>query len=143
MSAKSLASAYRSMADDPFPARMEIAFYDETGRRTALAFEKVQWDVEGERRGLRYGENPDQSAALYRPVGGNLSLGNALVIEPGEGLVSAAELLQFGKHPGKINLTDVDSALGILRYLSEQPACAIIKHNNPSAVALGASVADA
>ncbi len=143
MSSKNLASAYRSMAADPFPPRMEIAFYDEGGRRMLILFEKVQWDVEGERRGLRYGENPDQSAALYRPLGGNLSFGGALVIEPGEGLVSAAELLQFGKHPGKINLTDVDSALGILRYLPEQPACAIMKHNNPSAVALGAGVAEA
>ncbi|HUW41327.1 MAG TPA: IMP cyclohydrolase [Rectinemataceae bacterium] len=143
MSGRSLSSAYRAMAADPFPGRMELSFYDEGGRRTALVYEKVRWEVEGERRGLRYGENPDQSAALYRPVGGNLSLGGALLLEPGEGLVSAAELLQFGKHPGKINLTDVDSALGILRYLSETPACAVIKHNNPSGVALGASVSEA
>ena len=143
MSPKSLASAYRSMAPDPFPAAMEVAFYDEAERRTALVFEKVQWEVEGERRGLRYGENPDQSAALYRPVGGNLALGGAVLVEPGEGLVSAAELLQFGKHPGKINLTDVDAALGILRYLSATPACAIMKHNNPSGLALGSSAIEA
>ena len=72
-------------------------------------------------KGLRYGENPDQAAALYKPVGGNLALGGALLLEPGEGLVSAAELLQFGKHPGKTNLTDVDSALALLRYLSAKP----------------------
>jgi phosphoribosylaminoimidazolecarboxamide formyltransferase/IMP cyclohydrolase len=57
--------------------------------------------------------------------------------------VSAAELLQFGKHPGKINLTDVDAALGILRYLGDGPACAVMKHNNPSGVALGSSVLEA
>jgi len=143
MAIKNLAAAYRTFADDPFPARMEIAFYDEAGSRTALAYEKVTWEVGGERKGLRYGENPGQPGALYRPVGGNLALGGAVLLEPGEGLVSAAELIQFGKHPGKTNLTDVDSALGILRYFGGKTACAIIKHNNPSGLALGASPAEA
>ena len=57
--------------------------------------------------------------------------------------MSAAELLQFGKHPGKTNLTDVDSALGILRYLASKPACAIMKHNNPSGLAYGLMPAEA
>jgi len=143
MAPKSLAAAYRSFADDPFPLKMDISFYDDAGTRSTIAYEKVTWEVEGERRGLRYGENPDQGAALYKPVGGNLALGGALVIEPGESLVSAAELLQFGKHPGKINLTDVDSALGILRYLSDRPACAVIKHNNPSGLARAATIREA
>ncbi len=143
MDPKNLAAAYRSFADDPFPPRMEIAFLEESGERTALAYEKVTWEVEGERRGLRYGENPDQPGALYRPVGGNLALGDAVVLEPGEGLVSAAELLQFGKHPGKTNLTDVDSGLAILRYLPGSPACAVMKHNNPSGLAMGSCPAEA
>jgi phosphoribosylaminoimidazolecarboxamide formyltransferase/IMP cyclohydrolase len=155
MEKPSLAAAYRSFADDPFPRFMEIAFYDDAGSRGVLAYEKVTWEVEGESRGLRYGENPGQPAALYRPVGGNLLMGGAQFIEgvsgldgaggglPAVRLVSAAELLQFGKHPGKINLTDVDAALGILRYLGAGPACAIVKHNNPSGVALGASLAEA
>ena len=147
----SLQSAYRSFAEDRFPPRMEIAFYDETGRRTALSYEKLTWEVEGERKGLRYGENPDQGAALYRPVRGNLALGGAEFLGEGSegglpapgGLVAAAELLQFGKHPGKTNLTDVDAALNILRYLSAGPACAIMKHNNPSGVARAATLAEA
>jgi phosphoribosylaminoimidazolecarboxamide formyltransferase/IMP cyclohydrolase len=171
MKTPSLASAYRSFADDPFPSRMELAFYDDAGRRSALIYEKVEWVVEGERRGLRYGENPDQGAALYRPVGGNLTLGGAEFLrgvsglespagassgaagtcgtcgtngaDGADGLVSVAELLQFGKHPGKINLTDVDAALGILRYLASSPACAIMKHNNPSGVARGSSLLEA
>ena len=143
MAAKKLSDAYKSIIDDPFPSRMEIAFVSAGGERTALVYDKVLYEVEGERRGLRYGENPDQAAALYRPVGGNLALGGALLLEPGEGLVSAAELLQFGKHPGKTNLTDVDSALGILRYLSATPACAIMKHNNPSGLACAGSPAEA
>ncbi len=131
------------MAADPFPPRLEIAFYDEAGLRTALVYDKVQWEVAGESRGLRYGENPDQAAALYRPVGGNLALAGAVLIEAGEGLVSTAELLQFGKHPGKTNLTDVDAALGILRYLPGRPACAIMKHNNPSGLAQGPNLLEA
>jgi hypothetical protein len=57
--------------------------------------------------------------------------------------VSAAELLQFGKHPGKTNLTDVDSALALLRYLSAKPTCAIMKHNNPSGLAQGSALSEA
>jgi phosphoribosylaminoimidazolecarboxamide formyltransferase/IMP cyclohydrolase len=143
MEIKNLAAAYRTFADDPFPPRMEVAFYDDAGVRSALVYEKVTWEVGGERKGLRYGENPGQPGALYRPVGGNLALGGALLLEPGEGLVSAAELLQFGKHPGKTNLTDVDSGLAILRYLGDRPACAVMKHNNPSGLAYGSSPAEA
>jgi phosphoribosylaminoimidazolecarboxamide formyltransferase / IMP cyclohydrolase len=138
-----LSDAYKTIIDDPFPPRMEISFVGEGGERRTLVYDKVLYDVEGLRKGLRYGENPDQAAALYRPVGGNLAIGEALLLEPGEGLVSAAELLQFGKHPGKTNLTDVDSALNLLRYLSARPACAIMKHNNPSGLAWASSLAEA
>jgi phosphoribosylaminoimidazolecarboxamide formyltransferase/IMP cyclohydrolase len=141
--AKKLSDAYKTIIDDPFPPRMELSFVDEGGKRRQLVYEKVLYEVDGERKGLRYGENPDQAAALYKPVGGNLALGEALMLEPGEGLVSAAELLQFGKHPGKTNLTDVDSALAILRYLTAKPACAIMKHNNPSGLAYGSTPAEA
>lgn len=135
MDTKKLSSLYRDFADDVFPASMEIVFRDAAGTASSLRFDKVEWTVDGQRRGLRYGENPDQPAALYAPVGGNLSIAGAELVQPDGGLVTGAELLQFGKHPGKTNLTDVDSALGILRYLSDAPACAIMKHNNPSGVA--------
>ena len=138
-----LSDAYKTIIDDPFPSRMEISFVGGEGKRQTLVYDKVLYEVDGLSKGLRYGENPDQAAALYRPVGGNLALANALVLEPGEGLVSAAELLQFGKHPGKTNLTDVDSALVLLRYLSKRPACAIMKHNNPSGLALGSTPTEA
>jgi phosphoribosylaminoimidazolecarboxamide formyltransferase / IMP cyclohydrolase len=141
--AKKLSDAYKTIIDDPFPPRMELSFVEAGGKRQTLVYEKVLYDVEGERKGLRYGENPDQAAALYKPVGGNLAIGEALLLEPGEGLVSAAELLQFGKHPGKTNLTDVDAALCLLRYLSKRPACAIMKHNNPSGLAWADNLAEA
>jgi phosphoribosylaminoimidazolecarboxamide formyltransferase/IMP cyclohydrolase len=131
-----LKRAYRTIVDEHFPERLEIAHVWE-GRREVLIYEKVRWEVGGEERGLRYGENPGQPAAFYRLVNGNLVVGEVRVVGPGEGLVTEAVLHQFGKHPGKINLTDADSALGILRYLMDRPACAIMKHNNPSGVALG------
>jgi len=57
--------------------------------------------------------------------------------------MTESEMLQAGKHPGKINLTDVDNALNILKFLMDSPACAIMKHNNPSGVAATDSLADA
>lgn len=139
---QNLKKAYRTIMDDHFPGRMEIAFvFDD--RRTTLVYEKVSWVVDGVRKGLRYGENPGQEAALYKLVNGNLTLGDVTTIAPGRYLVSDAELLQSGKHPGKINLTDADNALNILRYLMDAPTVAIMKHNNPCGVATAASVSEA
>ena len=129
-----LKKAYRTIVPEAFPEGMEISFL-EGGERQTLLYEKVTWEIGGERKGLRYGENPGQPAALYRPINGNLVLGDAVTVQPGPYLVSDAEILQSGKHPGKINLTDADNALNILRYLQERPAVAIMKHNNPCGVA--------
>ncbi len=131
--------AYRSMNPDRFPERMEVTFADESGRQT-LYFEKATWTIDGEERGLRYGENPEQQSSLYRLVNGNLVLGETETIAPGRFLASDVELLQSGKHPGKINITDVDSALNILRYLGDAPATVIVKHNNPCGVAIAESL---
>ena len=95
---------------------------------------------------MRYGENPGQEAALYELVGGNLVLGECRFIHPGSGMVSAiteAEMIQEGKHPGKTNLTDVDNALNILKFLLAKPAAVIVKHNNPCGVAYGAGLSEA
>jgi len=140
--AQNLKQAYHTIVDDHFPERMEITFVWEE-RRATLVYEKVSWVIEGVRKGLRYGENPGQEAALYKLVNGNLVLGRVKTIAPGRYLVSDAELLQFGKHPGKINLTDADNALNILRYLTDRPAAAIMKHNNPSGVAVAESILEA
>ncbi len=133
---------YKSIMDDHFPKCMEISFSDETGRQT-LFFEKASWVIDGVEKGLRYGENPGQEAALYKPTNGNLILGEAESIQPGNYLVSDIELLQSGKHPGKTNLTDVDSALNIMRYLGKMPCAVIVKHNNPCGVACAEVLAEA
>lgn len=133
---------YKTIKKDHFPKKMEISFYDDDSRQS-LFYERVEWDIDGDRKGLRYGENPDQEAALYRLVNGNLTLGDVSVIEPGHYLASDMELLQSGKHPGKINITDADNALNILRYLHTTPCAVIVKHNNPCGVAVDGTLAGA
>jgi phosphoribosylaminoimidazolecarboxamide formyltransferase/IMP cyclohydrolase len=142
MSAPDFKSAYKRIMEDHFPDGMEISFVGESGRQT-LVFKKVSWVIGGEEKGLRYGENPGQEAALYRLVNGNLALGEVTTIQPGRYLASDVELLQSGKHPGKINITDCDNAINILRYFSDTPCAVIVKHNNPCGVAKGESLADA
>jgi phosphoribosylaminoimidazolecarboxamide formyltransferase/IMP cyclohydrolase len=140
--ADDLKQMYRTILGDNFPPRMEISFVDEKARQT-LIYEKVGWDIDGEEKGLRYGENPGQEAALYRMVNGNLILGETEMLLPGNYLASDIELLQSGKHPGKTNLTDADNALNILRYLTDKPTVVIVKHNNPCGAAQGDSLEDA
>lgn len=142
-----LKKMYRTVMDDHLPPQITIHFGDQK-----LVYSKRSWKIPDEssgeliEKGLRYGENPGQEAALYELIDGNLTLGECHFIEPGKGLVSAIteeQLIQSGKHPGKINLTDIDSALNILKYLSLRPAVVIVKHNNPCGVAYGSTIADA
>jgi phosphoribosylaminoimidazolecarboxamide formyltransferase/IMP cyclohydrolase len=140
--AEDLKKMYRTIMDDHFPPKMEISFIDDKNRQT-LFYEKVTWTIDNVQKGLRYGENPGQEAALYRMVNGNLVLGETRTIQPGQYLASDIELLQSGKHPGKTNLTDADNSLNILRYFVEKPGAVIVKHNNPCGVALSDSLEDA
>jgi phosphoribosylaminoimidazolecarboxamide formyltransferase / IMP cyclohydrolase len=142
MATKDLKSAYKTIMDDHFPPNMEISFIDGSKRQT-LVYEKASWVIEGVRKGLRYGENPGQEAAMYRLVNGNLHLGDIQTIQSGRYLASDMELLQSGKHPGKTNITDVDNALNILRYLTDKPCVIIVKHNNPCGVAKANTLAEA
>jgi len=142
-----LKNKYKTIMDDSFPETIEIKFGD-----IPLIYKKRTWKIYDSskdmyiEKGLRYGENPGQEAALYELVNGNLVIGDCKYIEPGKGLVSSLKeenFLQFGKHPGKINLTDIDAGLNILKFLSKKPACVIIKHNNPCGVSFGSTIADA
>lgn len=142
-----LKKMYKTIMDDNFPEEMTISFGGQT-----LVYRKRAWKIPDEKtgelieKGLRYGENPDQQAALFELVNGNLVLGDCKFIGPGNGLVSAIteeDMLQAGKHPGKTNLTDLDNSLNILKYLSDRPAAAIMKHNNPCGVAYGKTVSEA
>ena len=143
MDQKDLKAAYKTIMDDHFPNQMEISFISDGGDRQTLCYEKATWLIDGVEKGLRYGENPGQEAALYRLINGNLQLGEVTCIQPGQHLASDVELLQSGKHPGKTNITDTDNALNVLRYLTDKPCAAILKHNNPCGVAKADTLAEA
>ncbi|MDR1777449.1 MAG: IMP cyclohydrolase [Desulfovibrio sp.] len=133
-----LKSMYSAMLKDDFPETLTIVLGGEK-----LVYEKRVWNINGELKGLRYGENPDQPAALYRLAKSPAACGGFTLRAPEHGIVSAlseGQMLQAGKHPGKTNLTDVDNGANILQYLTQKPAAAILKHNNPCGVAW--SVAD-
>ena len=145
--AEDLKKMYRTLMEDHFPDSLRVSFGDQS-----LVYRKRSWkfpdDKTGEliEKGLRYGENPGQEAALYELVEGNLSLGACRFIDPRNGLVSADDeeaMLQEGKHPGKINLTDLDNGLNIVKFLMDKPAAVILKHNNPCGAALGANLSEA
>lgn len=78
---------------------------------------------------LRYGENPHQEAAIYRESG-----------TPAWGVVSA-NVLQ-GKEISFNNYLDCEAAWQLALSFTE-PACVIVKHNNPCGVATAANPAQA
>ncbi len=138
---------YRTIMDDHFPEDVVITFGHQT-----LVYKKRTWKIPDEKtgelieKGLRYGENPGQEAALYELVNGNLILGECQFIQPGNGLVSRVseeDMIQAGKHPGKTNLTDLDNGLNVIKYLTNKPAAVILKHNNPCGAAYGETIAEA
>ena len=76
---------------------------------------------------LRYGENPGQDGALYAPASGGAI----------ESLVQ-----RRGKTLSYNNLLDVEAALAILHEFDDC-AAVVVKHRNPSGVALAPRAADA
>ncbi len=74
---------------------------------------------------LRYGENPHQQAAYYARAGSPTHL------------LAGVEQLH-GKELSFNNLLDLSSARELVEEFAE-PACAIVKHNNPCGCAIGAS----
>ena len=97
------------------------------GQHIELSLEKI--------RDLRYGENPHQRAAWYRPASLPASGGGRM-----EGL-GAASILQ-GKELSFTNLLDLDAAARIVLEFDE-PAAVVIKHTNPCGAATGDSSAAA
>jgi phosphoribosylaminoimidazolecarboxamide formyltransferase/IMP cyclohydrolase len=78
---------------------------------------------------LRYGENPHQKASLYiNPMEEGLS-------------VADSEILQ-GKEMSYNNYLDVEASLLLVKEF-ENPACVIVKHNNPCGVAESDNILEA
>ena len=95
--------------------------YEDFPEHLAVAYEKVL--------DLSYGENPHQRAALYAEAGARSHI-----------LSRVSKL--HGKALSFNNVLDLDSARGLVDDF-EQPACVIVKHNNPCGVAIGADALEA
>ncbi len=107
MAEKDLKQMYRTRTEGNFPGNIEVM---------GTLYEKVE--------DLRYGTNPHQPAAFYRPAGGDrLVLGRYQMLKSGKSGLS------------QTNLEDMHHAVGILKYM-QRPACAVMKHCNPSGVAI-------
>jgi phosphoribosylaminoimidazolecarboxamide formyltransferase/IMP cyclohydrolase len=102
-------------------SRWFSAEYEDYPEHLAVAYEKVL--------DLAYGENPHQRAALYAEAG-----------------VRSHVLSRVSKLHGRAlsfnNVLDLDSARRLVEDF-EQPACTIVKHNNPCGVAIGSDALDA
>ncbi len=80
---------------------------------------------------MRYGENPHQDAAFYTD---------------GQAVPGVATAVQHqGKALSYNNINDTDAAFNLVAEFAPEdgPACAIIKHANPSGVARGETLAEA
>ncbi len=78
---------------------------------------------------LAYGENPHQKAALYVETGGRAHVLSGIAKQHGRAL-------SFN------NVLDLDSARLLLNEF-EEPACVIVKHNNPCGTAIAESAIEA
>lgn len=72
---------------------------------------------------LRYGTNPHQPAAFYKPVSYSSPIGDLEILKTGKSGLS------------QTNLEDISYSLNIVKFF-DKPACAIMKHVNPSGVAV-------
>ena len=79
---------------------------------------------------LRYGENPHQRAALYKPT-------NTVI---GPDLANSKKLQ--GKEISYNNLLDTSAAIGMVREFNSI-AAVVVKHSNPCGIGLGDTVKDA
>jgi phosphoribosylaminoimidazolecarboxamide formyltransferase / IMP cyclohydrolase len=102
-------------------SRWFSAEYEDFPEHLAIAYEKVL--------DLSYGENPHQRAALYAEAGARSHI-----------LSRVSKL--HGRALSFNNVLDLDSARSLAGDF-EQPACVIVKHNNPCGVAIGADALEA
>lgn len=109
-------AAYDAAIAGYFTAAAGVRFPD----RLTLSWRKVQQ--------TRYGENPHQAAAFYRPA-------------TGAGTLSTAQVLQ-GKELSFNNLVDLDTAWALVNEFTV-PAAAIIKHATPCGAATAPILVDA
>jgi AICAR transformylase/IMP cyclohydrolase PurH len=106
----SMRKKYRTALEEQFPEEIKI---------TIGGSERLY----RKRMSLRYGENPHQPAAFYSPAEGPLTVGDMRLLKTGKSGLSMT------------NVQDVDNSMRIVGYFGE-PACAVMKHVNPSGAAV-------
>lgn len=92
-----------------------VGEYPDTVEIMGVAYTKVD--------DLRYGTNPHQTASFYRPSERPALIGDLEVLKTGKGGLS------------QTNLEDISYALNICKFF-DRPACACMKHVNPSGAAV-------
>ncbi|MEI6286320.1 MAG: bifunctional phosphoribosylaminoimidazolecarboxamide formyltransferase/IMP cyclohydrolase [Bacillota bacterium] len=119
-----MAKAFRHTA--AYDAVIAEYFADQAGlerypQELTLTFEKTQE--------LRYGENPQQSAAYYREI------------LPQAGSIATARQIH-GKELSYNNIADASAAIALVKEFSE-PCAVAVKHANPCGVGVAESILDA
>jgi AICAR transformylase/IMP cyclohydrolase PurH len=105
----SMRKKYSTAMEEDFPETIKITVGDhETVYRKHMS--------------LRYGENPHQPAAFYSPTEGPLTVGDIKLLKTGKSGLSMT------------NVEDANNSMRIVSYF-KQPACAVMKHVNPSGAA--------
>jgi phosphoribosylaminoimidazolecarboxamide formyltransferase / IMP cyclohydrolase len=118
LSKQEIRRIYRTARDEDLPLSLKLTIGDKV-----FEYSKVRWRVEGRMRGLRYGTNPHQRGALYRPKSSKGGIGNT-------------NWVKWGKDgPSATNIEDGSHGLRITGYFKE-PAVAVMKHLNPSGVSV-------
>ena len=92
-----------------------IGSFADTLEFNGTSYEKVE--------DLRYGTNPHQPAAYYKPASVNTPVGSMEILKTGKSGLS------------QTNLEDISYALNIVKFF-DVPACAVMKHVNPSGAAV-------
>jgi len=102
-------------------SRTASGFADQVGVM-GVAYEKVE--------DLRYGTNPHQGASFYRPKGSTgLPFGDMKQLKTGKSGLS------------ETNYGDLNHGANIVKYF-DRPACAVMKHLNPSGAAVSTGEQD-
>jgi len=119
MSKQEIRRIYRTALKEDFPQVLRL----ELGGKM-FEYSKVHWTISGVDHGLRYGTNPHQKAALYKP-------------KDSRGGIGSVQWIKWGKDgPSATNIEDGSHGLRIVGYFGE-PAAAVMKHLNPSGVSIG------
>ena len=111
----------RIMADSKTDFKAKYSARTESGFPGSLDLFGVEYEKVED---LRYGTNPHQGASFYKPKGASgLTFGDM-------------EILKLGKSGlSETNYSDLNHGANIVKYF-DVPACAVMKHLNPSGAAV-------